>query len=178
MNITSAAKAVFLDRDGVINRRPAEGLYITSPEELVLLPGVAAAIQRLNENGYLVFVATNQRCIARGSVSAETVGRIHERMTQEIAAGGGHIERVYFCPHGYGDSCECRKPRPGMLRQAAQEHALDLANCWMVGDNISDVEAGCAAACRTVLVGEENFATADFVAGNLTEAVNTILTES
>ena len=84
--MSSAPKAVFLDRDGVINRRPPEGYYVTSPEELVVLPDTAAAIKVLNASGYLVIVATNQRCIARGIVSADTVGQIHEGMLQEIAA--------------------------------------------------------------------------------------------
>jgi D-glycero-D-manno-heptose 1,7-bisphosphate phosphatase len=176
--MNSAARAVFLDRDGVINRRPPEGLYITSPDEFVLLPGVAGAIIRLNESGFLVIVATNQRCIARGIVAADVVNVIHERMLQEVVASGGRIDRVYLCPHDYADACECRKPKPGMLRRAALEYALDLPDCWMVGDSASDIEAGRGAGCRTVFVGGAVGVAADFVAADLCEAVEQILKQS
>jgi D-glycero-D-manno-heptose 1,7-bisphosphate phosphatase len=169
---------VFLDRDGVINRRPPEGLYITSPGELELLPDAVDAIARLNRHGFLVFVVTNQRCIARGIVPAEVIAQIHEHMLRSIAAGGGCVDRIYLCPHDYGDACQCRKPKPGMLRQASAEYALNLEACWMVGDNLSDVEAGRAAGCHTMFFGESTCALADCSVPNLAVAVTTILAQA
>ena len=176
--MSSARKAVFLDRDGVINRRPPEGLYINSLAEFEILPGVNEAIAQLNQHGYLVIVATNQRCIARGIVAAEVVTQIHEHMLRESAATGAEIAHIYVCPHDYSDACECRKPKPGMLLQAAQDYSLDLAQSWMVGDSASDVGAGRAARCRTVLVGDDDGVGADFMAHDLGEAVRKILSAS
>jgi D-glycero-D-manno-heptose 1,7-bisphosphate phosphatase len=166
---------VFLDRDGVINRPPPEGLYITSPDELVLLPGAAEAILRLNQKGFRVFVVTNQRCIGRGLVTAETVEQIHTRLQQRVGEHGGWIDHVYVCPHDYRDACECRKPKPGMLHQAARDYSLNLANSWMVGDKASDIAAGRTAGCSTVMVAGARDAAADFAAGSLAEAVDHIL---
>jgi len=176
--MTSSAKAVFLDRDGVINRAPLDGLYITSPDDLVLLPGVVEAICRLNRSGFRVFVVTNQRGIARGLVSAQMVEAIHARLQQAVCDSGGAIDHIYVCPHDKRDACACRKPKPGMLQQAAREYSLQLATCWMVGDKTSDIAAGRAAGCRTVLMSGSRDITADFFAASLAEAVDHILAET
>jgi len=169
------ARAVFLDRDGVINRPPPEGLYLTSADDFILLPGVAEAIGRLNQAGFRVIVVTNQRGIARGLVSARTVEEIHARLRMAVREDGGEIDHVYVCPHDYGDACACRKPKPGMLQQAAREYFLNLAECWMVGDKACDIAAGQAAGCHTVMVSGEGEVPADFAAANLAEAVDHIL---
>jgi len=174
----SSASAVFLDRDGVINRPPPEGLYITSPDDFALLTGVVEAICRLNHGGFRVFVVTNQRGIARGLVSAQIVEEIHSRLQHAVGDSGGSIDHIYVCPHDDRDACACRKPKPGMLQQAARDYSLHLARCWMVGDKASDVAAGRAAGCRTVLLSGSRDTAADFSAATLTEAVDHILAEA
>ena len=154
--MNSSAKAVFLDRDGVINRPPPDGLYIASPDDFVLLPGVVEAICRLNHSGFRVFVVTNQRGIARGLVSAQMVEAIHARLQQAVCDSGGSIDHIYVCPHDDRDACACRKPKPGMI--------LDLMRSWPViaqasiaiGDKERDAAAGRAAgiAAEVVPAGE------------------------
>jgi D-glycero-D-manno-heptose 1,7-bisphosphate phosphatase len=173
--MSSARKAVFLDRDGVINRRASEGLYINSLDEFEMLPHVGEAISRLNKNGFLVFVATNQRCIARGIVTSEAVRDIHDHLQRTVKAAGGEITRIYVCPHDYGDACACRKPKPGLLRQAARDYSLELSMSWMVGDKSSDIDAGTLAGCRTVFIGASGCAAANATAADLPEAVARIL---
>jgi len=164
--MNSSAKAVFLDRDGVINRPPLDGLYINSPGDIVLLPGVVEAICRLNHSGFRVFFVTNQRGIARGLVSAQMVEAIHARLRRAVCDSGGCIDHICVCPHDDRDACACRKPKPGMLQQAAREYSLQLATCWMVGDKTSDIAAG------------SRYITADFFAASLAEAVDHILAET
>lgn len=176
--MNSSHQAVFLDRDGVINRPPPEGRYITSPGDFILLPGVVEAICQLNHGGFRIFVVTNQRGIGRGLVSAQIVEEIHARLQQVVRDAGGLIERIYVCPHDNRDACACRKPKPGLLQQAARECSLHLARCWMVGDKPSDMAAGRAARCRTVMVSGARDTTADFWAANLAEAVDYILGET
>lgn len=143
--------AVFLDRDGVINvDRPD---YVKAWSEFEFLPGTLEALRALAAGPLPVFVVTNQACIGRGLVAAETIEDIHRRMRETAAAAGGRIDGVYCCPHAPGDGCACRKPRPGLLQAAAAEHGLDLAASWLVGDNRSDLEAAEAAGVgRRILV--------------------------
>lgn len=143
-------RAVFLDRDGVLSVEGGE--YVTCPEKLRLLPGVGQAVARLNGAGYPVFVYTNQAGVGRGYMTLEALDAVHVRMRQEIEAAGGKIEAVYACPHAPDSGCACRKPLPGMLLQAAQEHAIDLSQSYAVGDSPRDIAAGKAAGCHTVLV--------------------------
>jgi D-glycero-D-manno-heptose 1,7-bisphosphate phosphatase len=170
-----AARAVFLDRDGVINEKAPEGSYIMSADQFVVLPGAVEAIARLTRNDLLVFVVTNQRCIGKGIATVEDVAEIHERLSQAVADAGGRIEQIYVCPHDYKDACLCRKPKPGMLLQAAREHSLTLSECWMIGDSMSDVSAGREAGCRTVLVDATHTGNADITADSLSDAVDKIL---
>jgi histidinol-phosphate phosphatase family protein len=146
-------KAAFLDRDGVINVKAPEGQYVTRWEEVRFLPGVAAAIARLNKAGFRVIVVSNQRCVAKGLVTADEVTALHVRICQELASEGARIDAVYFCPHDTSPACECRKPAPGMLLQAAKDHWIDLGASWMIGDSVADVAAGKNAGCKTVLIG-------------------------
>lgn len=148
---------VFLDRDGVLIYDIG---HLSRIEQLSLLPGAAAAVKRLNDRGVPVMVVTNQSVVARGLCSEEQVAAIHLALADRLAAGGAYITRFYYCPHhptagvgAYRLDCGCRKPKPGMLHQAASEMGLDLKGSVMVGDQITDLEAGWAAGCRTVLVG-------------------------
>jgi len=145
-------RAVFLDRDGVINRKPPEGQYVTRWEEMQFLPEVPEAIALLARAGYCVFVVSNQRCVAKGLLTQGELESIHQRMCQELADAGAVITKAYYCPHEKQPPCSCRKPAPGMLLTAAQTHELDLASSWMIGDSDIDVEAGRSAGCKTVRI--------------------------
>jgi len=146
------SKGVFLDRDGVINRKAPEGDYIRTWRELQFLPGVVEAVASLNDAGYLVFVATNQRGVATARIRMADLLEVHRSIQHEFARGGGIISQIYYCPHDTSAKCSCRKPQPGMLQQAAREHRLELKASWMIGDSVTDIEAGYAAGCRTVLL--------------------------
>lgn len=171
-------RAAFLDRDGVINQRAPEGQYITQWEEMHFLPGVAEAISLLNKNDFLVIVVSNQRCVAKGLVTSEEVESLHKRMVDALAAKGARIDAVYYCPHEYEPRCDCRKPQPGMLLQAARAHDIDLKQSWMVGDSDIDIEAGKNAGCKTARLlqgGDLLSHSADLVLASLLEAVKSIL---
>lgn len=171
-------KAVFLDRDGVINANcPREHDYIKSPAELVLLPGAAEGVARLNAAGFLVILATNQRGIARGMMTDADLEAVHQAMVAELREGGAHIDAIYVCPHDNGE-CDCRKPLPGLLFRARDELGIDLAASWMVGDHLTDVRAGKAAGVLTVLVGGERSDESDFTCEDLPAAVDLIIDRS
>ena len=142
-------RAVFLDRDGVLN---VEGGYVVRPEDLLLLPGSAGAVARLNEAGWSVFIYTNQAGVGRGLLTLETLDAIHARLREEIAKEGGALTAIYACPHHPDDACACRKPNPGLLLEAAREHYLDLARCYAIGDSPRDIAAAAQAGCATILV--------------------------
>jgi D-glycero-D-manno-heptose 1,7-bisphosphate phosphatase len=173
----SARRAVFLDRDGVINRAVVRGGRPYAPdrvEDLEILPGVSEAVERLRRAGFLVVVVTNQPDVVRGRQSLETVEAIHDRIRSAVAVDGFKI-----CFHDDADRCGCRKPRPGLLLEAAAEWSLDLPRSFMVGDRWRDVGAGRAAGCPTILVGGgygEPFPDPpDARAGSLPEAADLIL---
>jgi len=171
-------RAAFLDRDGVINQRPVEGEYITRWEDLHILPGTATAIALLNRVGFRVTVVTNQRCVAKGLLTASDLERMHDRMRNKLAAAGAIVDDVYYCPHDRQASCECRKPSPGMLVSAARRHQLDLAASWMIGDSEIDMEAGRSAGCKTARIlkmGEMEQGQVDIFAPSLPEADRQIL---
>ena len=144
------ARFVILDRDGVINEdSPA---YIKTPADWRPVPGALEAIALLTRHGVEVFVATNQSGIARGHMTEGLLHAIHEKMLGEVAAAGGRIKEVRFCPHHPRELCECRKPRPGMLLDLARRHRLELAGKPFVGDSLRDLECAEAAGCLPVLV--------------------------
>ena len=147
-------RAVFLDRDGVINRKAAEGAYVTRWEEFQFLPGVAEAISLLNRAGWSVIVISNQRCVAKGLLTLAGLESIHSKMREALAVEGARIDGIYYCPHDNEPPCDCRKPLPGMLLTAAVEHQIDLTSSWMVGDAESDMAAGKSAGCRTLRITE------------------------
>lgn len=142
--------AVFLDRDGVINADPVE--FVTRPEELHLLPGSAQAIARFNALGVPVIVCSNQSGVAKGLYTLEDLQRISERLQEMLGEHNAHIDAFYYCPHDDPDNCECRKPKPGLLLRAAQEHRIALERSVFVGDSWRDIIAGRAAGVKTVLV--------------------------
>lgn len=142
--------AVFLDRDGVINQNRAD--YVRTWEQVEFLPGVFDALRRLAGSQFAVVVVTNQSAIGRGIMAAETLQGIHDGMAARIADEGGRVDAIYACPHRPDAGCDCRKPQPGMLLQAAAALDIDLANSFLVGDAVTDMEAALAAGCQPVMV--------------------------
>ncbi len=166
-NLKNKQKAVFLDRDGTINKYVG---FLREIGQFELIDGVAAAIRRINASGYLCIVVTNQPVIARGEVTVPELEEIHNKMETLLGLEGAYVDGIYYCPHhphrGYEGEvpelkidCACRKPKPGMLLKAAADFNIDLENSWMVGDGENDVKAGIAAGCQTALISEnrENF---------------------
>ena len=190
-------KAVFLDRDGVINKLIYynEHGIIDSPftvEQFSLINGVGQAIKKLRENDYKVILASNQPGIAKGFLTREIFQKITKRMNNLLAVSGTRLDGEYYCLHHpeainprLKASCECRKPKPGLLLKAASEMNIDLSQSWMVGDGITDIQAGKQAGCRVILIGKMKCelcemmnkfdAVPDFIAPNLTEAAEYIL---
>lgn len=163
-NLKNKQKAIFLDRDGTLNRYAG---FIRNCDELELLPGVAEAIRMINASGYLAIVITNQPVIARGEVTYKQLEQIHNKLETLLGNEGAYLDGIYFCPHhphkGYAGEipelkidCSCRKPKPGLLHQAARDFNIDLENSWMVGDSENDILAGIAAGCKTALIAQEN----------------------
>lgn len=179
-------RAIFLDRDGVICQNRAD--HVKSWNEFEFLPGVKKSLAALSQLGLPIIVVTNQAAIGRGLLTTEILEDIHQHMMAEIKAHGGRIDRIFYCPHRPEDGCECRKPKPGMLLQAAQEMGLDLTGSYLVGDVVSDIQAGQQVGCHTILVltgrGKEQLILTLHASGghfltisrNLEEAADYILT--
>jgi D-glycero-D-manno-heptose 1,7-bisphosphate phosphatase len=170
-------RTIFLDRDGTINSRPPKGQYVTSPDQLSLLPGAALAIAALNAAGLRVILVTNQRWLSGPSGSLATYNDIHARLERLLATEGASLDAAFHCPHA-PFSCGCRKPLPGMLQRAARAYRLDLAEAVMIGDSETDVMAGRAAGTATILLHNGTDAansSADAVASDLLAAVRLIL---
>lgn len=143
-------RLVILDRDGVINQD--SDAYIKSLDEWQPYPSAIQAIARLTQAGWAVAIATNQSGIGRGYYDVATLERIHRRLLSLVKAAGGEIATIAYCPHLPEDGCECRKPKPGLLYRIQRGLSLDtLADSWMVGDSLRDIQAGLAAGCRTAL---------------------------
>lgn len=166
----------FLDRDGTINVKAPEGAYVATPELVELLPGAADAIRRLNEADRLVVVVTNQRGVARGLMTESDVELVNARLNELLAEHGAHVDASYVCPHA-ADSCDCRKPLPGLLLEAATDHGIDLARAVMVGDAASDIAAGRAAGVATVRLAADPDPEADLTVADLATAVTRTLTD-
>jgi D-glycero-D-manno-heptose 1,7-bisphosphate phosphatase len=173
-------RAVFLDRDGVINRKRLDDRYITCWEEFEFLPAVAESIMLLNRAGFFVVVVTNQRCVAKGLITEAELEGVHRRMVDALKNAGANVDGIYYCPHETDPPCGCRKPAPGMLQQAARVQNIELLASWMIGDSDADISAGRAAGCRTarILSKSENLdgvQEADIVACSLLDATRQIL---
>lgn len=163
-NLKNKQKAIFLDRDGTINKYVG---FLRNIDDFELIDGVAEAIRKINESGYLAIVVTNQPVIARGEVSFEELEEIHNKMETLLGKEGAYLDAIYYCPHhphkGYKGErpelkidCDCRKPKPGMLLKAATDFNIDLSRSWMVGDGENDIQAGINAGCKTVLLSNGN----------------------
>lgn len=187
-------RVVFLDRDGTINEDVG---YITDPDQLVMIPGAIDAVRRLKEAGFFLVLVTNQAGVGRGLMTELQLLRVLEVFQERLAEQGTKLDAIRYCPHHpeegigvYKRECECRKPGPGQLIDAAQEHDLDLSGGFMVGDHFTDVEAGLAVGCRTVMLmtghGTHEYeglndgqrTKIDFVGRDLTEGVGWILEQA
>ena len=147
---------VFLDRDGVLNRKPPAGGFVTCCEGLELLDGVAEGVAALNRSGRKVIVATNQRGIALGLFSADDLARIHALLQARLAASGAHLDAIYVCPHDRGQ-CGCRKPLPGLFEQAFRDFPdAKPENSLMAGDSLRDIEAGVRLGMKTAFISAGN----------------------
>ncbi|MHA1665336.1 MAG: D-glycero-beta-D-manno-heptose 1,7-bisphosphate 7-phosphatase [Candidatus Njordarchaeales archaeon] len=158
-------KAVFLDRDGVINK---EKKFVTSWKEFEFIDGIFENIKKLNKAGFLVIIVTNQSGISRGFYTEETLKKIHDRMLKIMEEHESHIDDIFYCPH-YSDNCSCRKPNPGMILEAARKYNIDLSKSWVIGDSERDIEAGRRAGCKTILVKANT---------NVKDAVDRIIEET
>ena len=163
-NLKNKQKAIFLDRDGTINKYVG---FVRKPEEFDLIDGVSDVIKQLNNQGYLVIVITNQPVIARGEVTVDGLEEIHNKMETMLGKDGAYVDAIYYCPHhphkGFNGEvpelkmeCECRKPKPGLLLKAAQDYNIDLEKSWMIGDSENDILAGKNAGCKTALISSDN----------------------
>jgi D-glycero-D-manno-heptose 1,7-bisphosphate phosphatase len=189
-------KAVFLDRDGVINEliyHQEQGV-IDSPftvEQFRLINGVGKAIKKLHEMDYKVVLVSNQPGVAKGHMSKETFDKIRIKMKQKLAKQGAYLDGEYYCFHhpeakveGLKGNCACRKPKPGLLLQAAKDMDIDLSESWMIGDGLTDIKAGKGVGCKTILLArmkcelchlmDEQDARPDFIVSNLLQAVHKI----
>jgi D-glycero-D-manno-heptose 1,7-bisphosphate phosphatase len=181
-NLKNKQKAIFLDRDGTINKYVG---FLRNIEQFELLSGVSEAIRKINQSGYLAVVVTNQPVIARGEVTYTELQEIHNKMETILGKDGAYLDGIYFCPHhpdkGFkGEvkelkiNCNCRKPNPGLLLQAASDFNINLEQSWMIGDGKNDIQAGKNAGCKTVLIGDDEFGQ-DITVYSLLEFVNQIV---
>jgi D-glycero-D-manno-heptose 1,7-bisphosphate phosphatase len=163
-NATKALRrAVFLDRDGVINVKLPEDMYVRNVSEFEFIAGAIEALSILSALGFCLVVVTNQRGIARGLMSQDDLVRVHQFMIEEMGKSHVQLDGVYCCPHDGSQNCACRKPRPGMLLSAIRDLGIDPALSYMVGDSEKDVIAGKRAAVRSVRIGSEGDPDADLV---------------
>ncbi len=141
---------IILDRDGVINQDSDD--FIKSPNEWRPIIGSLEAIALLHQHGYRVIVITNQSGIARGLFTLQTLQAVHRKMLDTVRDAGGEIDSIYFCPHGPGDQCQCRKPRPGLMKQFSDDYGVELSGLPMIGDSMRDLEAATAVGAKPILV--------------------------
>jgi D,D-heptose 1,7-bisphosphate phosphatase len=192
-NLKNKQRAVFLDRDGTINE---ENGFISKPEQIKLIPGVPEAIAALNKSPFLAICVTNQPVIARGAASFEDLRAIHAKLDALLGQEGAYLDDLFYCPHHpdggfegeraeYKIDCDCRKPKPGLLIQAAERYNVDLSRSYMIGDSTADIAAGKSAGCRTI--GVETGAglsdgkydvVPDEVCDDLSETINMLLTKA
>ena len=170
-------RAIFLDRDGVINEAEK---YVVHPDDFTFLPGAIEALKLISKKDYKIIVITNQSGVRRGYYDEEMLQRIHQKMLDELKLHGVSINHIYYCPHHPDDGCDCRKPAPGMLHLANHEHHIDLANSFMIGDRDIDILAGKEVGAKTILLrcgyqGDDKYRIlSDFIAEDLLDAVQYI----
>ncbi len=151
MKMSEKKRAIFLDRDGVINKEVG---YLSNPNNFKFIEGSIEALNILKQKGFLLIVITNQAGIARGFFTEETLRAIHDKLIKRLKQDGIELDDVYYCPHhpDFTGPCDCRKPNLGMILKAELKHNIDLTNSYMVGDTLNDIQTGKAAICKTVLV--------------------------
>lgn len=154
-------KAVFLDRDGVINRKLPENHYVKNDSEFELLPGVRTAMSIFSRLGYLLVVVTNQRGIARGLMNEDSLNCVHDYMRRQLLERGVVLDGVYYCPHDRDEGCDCRKPQPGMILDACRHFDIDPDQSYLVGDSDSDIAAALNAGVRAIRISANNDTNAD-----------------
>lgn len=180
-------RAIFLDRDGTINEEvvhPEPDQFAPRhPDEFKLILRVGEAIKLLNEAGLKVIVVTNQAGVARGYFTEEMVKKIHQKMKRELSKEGAFLDAIYYCPHHPDVGCDCRKPKPGMLKQAAHDLDIDLKRSYIIGDKMTDLMPGTKMGCKTILVltgrgkSVKTNRNVDYIASDLYAAANWILEE-
>jgi len=143
-------KFIVLDRDGVINKDSDQ--FIKSPDEWEAIPGSLEAIAKLNQAGWRVVVASNQSGVGRGLFGMDMLNAINGRMNEALAQSGGRLDAIFFCPHAADSTCDCRKPKPGLLEQIQERFSVDLTGAPIVGDSLRDLQAGIAVGCKPFLV--------------------------
>ena len=177
-------KNIFLDRDGVINKYPGDRAYVSSLRKFKFLPRAKRAITLLSRKGYKIFVVSNQAGVGKGTYSQKTLDRITSKMLEAIKQAGGKIIKVYYCTHRQEAGCSCRKPKPGLLKQAARQFKINLKASYFVGDTIRDVLTAHAVGAKSILIfsGKEKLsnqknweAKPDFVFKDLLEAAKFLL---
>jgi len=175
-------QAVFIDRDGTIAK---DVPYCSRPQDFQLLPLAGDGVRLLNKSGLKVIMVTNQSGIGRGYFTKAMLGRIHRKMSRDLAQHRAHIDAIYYCPHHPDDHCDCRKPKPALIHRAAKEHGIELSQAFFIGDQWHDVEAGHSAGCKTcwvssngtsgMMLNQHNLTAPDFIARDFLEACMWIL---
>lgn len=174
LEVGTMKKAVFLDRDGVLNEVLTNRVkFVNKPEQLFLLEGAAEAVAELSNEGFEIFVVTNQGGVGLGFLKERDLKKVHDRLDELVKEKGGKFREIAYCPHKPKAGCECRKPNAGMLFNLAEKYQIDLLSSVMVGDHERDIEAGKKAGCKTVFIGEGETA-ADYQARTLYQAVDII----
>jgi D,D-heptose 1,7-bisphosphate phosphatase len=183
-------KSIFLDKDGTLIPNIA---YYSDPSKISLVDGATEVLKSLSRLGFIFIVVTNQQGIARGIISEHHIKEVEKRLVELFKEAGVILSGFYYCPHdtdgiiaSYSITCNCRKPLPGMLYSAAEEHNIDLKNSWMIGDILDDIEAGNRAGCKTILIGignetewvRGNYRTPDFTVNNFSEISEIITANS
>ncbi len=156
LNLTMIPKnrAIFLDRDGVLNKDRID--YVKNIGELEIFPNIGKCIRQINDRGFLAIVITNQSAIGRKLTTSNDVENIHEHIQKFLKKYHAKIDAFYYCPHHPNDNCDCRKPKPGLLIKAAHDFSINLENSWMIGDHDRDLESGITAGCKSIKVTPEN----------------------
>lgn len=179
-------KAVFLDRDGVINRYPGDKKYVTSCRDFRFLPKVKSSIARLHKKKFKIFVISNQAGVGKGILNRKTLNSITEKMLQKISKSGGGIDGVYYCTHRKEQNCPCRKPKTGLIDTAKKKYPIKLADSFFIGDSVADIKTAKTAGCKSILVlsGKEKLSNRknwevkpDFIFTNLSDASDFILNQ-
>lgn len=166
-------KAFFFDRDGVVNRSPGAEKYVCSLKDFHIYPAFLSSLEIVFKNSYIPLIITNQQCIGKGLVTAETITKIHNELLYRCNMQKTPLKDIYICPHLAEDLCDCRKPKPGMILKASKKYGIDLSKSWMVGDSQSDMDAAISAGCRTIGIGK-NIRSANIVVNSIWDLPRTI----